>query len=122
MENSTICEKFLLSSLKAIEVLAAGCKPNRAKLGRSGSCNYVVLLLNKHGEKGREVELVETAFNVIWQLSFGNSYNRSLLRISGAENELHAIIHSSVASQTTRSRAATVLGWLKSQVGYFRIF
>jgi hypothetical protein len=108
--------EFLIAAFQSIEVLAAGCKPNRDRLGKCGACSYAVHALRRHGQSGALQEFCELAFNVIWQLSFGNIENRSLLRQSGAENELHRVVRCQLTPQSTRNRASTVLGWLKSQV------
>jgi hypothetical protein len=75
-----------------------------------------VTLVSRHGRGPDCVFLKELAFNCIWQLSFGNSYNRHRLREAGAENELWRIAHSTSTTPAQSSRSMAVLGWLKSQV------
>lgn len=70
----------------------------------------------RHGKNGQNFYFTELVFNCIWQLSFGNIYNRSRLREAGAENILWRISNSPSATTAQRSRAQAVLGWLKSQV------
>jgi len=111
-----LVESCLASALGAVEVLAAGCKPNRERLGKAGACSYVVEAFRMYGRPGKSPYLAELCFNCMWQLSFGNSFNRARLREAGAENELWAMSRSTSALPAQRNRAQAVLGWLKSQL------
>ncbi len=84
-----------------------------------GACSYVMEAFRKHGKDSRNLYFTELVYNCIWQLSFGNTYNRSRLREAGAENFLWRVSNSSTATPAQRSRAQAVLGWLKSQVMIF---
>jgi hypothetical protein len=105
---------------------------NRELLGQMGACSYVIEAFRRflclyaflrdsvrHGQNGQNLQFTELVFNCVWQLSFGNAYNRSLLREAGAENFLWRITNSPNTAPGQRSRGQTVLGWLKSQVMNF---
>lgn len=81
--------------------------------------SHASLIFLSHGRNGQNFHFTELIFNCIWQLSFGNSYNRSRFREAGAENFLWRITNSPNSTPAQRSRGQAVLGWLKSQVKIF---
>ena len=116
-------EKFYLSSqnclmagVQAVENLSAGCKKNRHRLARAGTCFYLVNILRCHCRGGSCAPLLETTLNAIWQLSFNNKLSRKCFRDSGCENVLWTISANDNYSQPIRHRALSVLRWLKTQL------
>lgn len=108
--------ELIHAAVTTVHSLAAGCTSNRQKFGESGACSYATLALRWFCRFGTEACLTEALLDAVWQLGFGNTPNRQLLRESGIENELFAISRNPQAQQNIRSRAASILTWIKLQL------
>lgn len=75
--NTQTC---LVAAVIAIEGLSAGCKRNRHRLARAGTCFYLVEILRRHCREGRSIPLLEATLNTIWQLSFNNKLSKKCFR------------------------------------------
>lgn len=70
----------LVAAVIAIEGLSAGCKRNRHRLARAGTCFYLVEILRRHCREGHSIPLLEATLNTIWQLSFNNKLSKKCFR------------------------------------------
>ena len=104
------------AAVTSVHSLAAGCSPNRQKFGENGACSYVMLALRWFCKYGADTYLTEALLDAVWQLGFGSTPNRQLLRECGVENELFTISRNAHAQPNIRSRANSILTWIKLQL------